>query len=344
MAAATLQPVIHSIQTQLPSLGRDRFQIDQKIAETARKQFNWNLKKNQFYSTCSSVLGGYGVVNLIISIKEFISSHMRSTESIRWIGVSIMLNILWIYTRNREGYALQNALDKKNEDEVIYQLSLGADIHQPIWNGNAASSLFSPRHGQQPITAMEWFAECGYTKVVAYLAMLEPNFEKRVKQATKALPYAKDVKMAQLLIDLGGEIYQAKQLLSLCCRNKNLPLFSFFLQMGARLDAEISDYIRWQDDLDNADPASVKELPFNLHPSFRTPLESLLQLGDGPNRAASSTIAPSAAFEAMNINPLIYQTKTSPEELYRVLNESGVRIRREAANELFDRLWPRITT
>lgn len=349
MASAVLQSVIASIQAQLVSaVGGERFTIDQKVAETARYQFTQNYNRNWLYSKCSSLAGIASFVGFGLSVYKFFDSPI---SSIGLLGVSFVLNRLWIKTRNREGYALQDALNAESEDETILHLSLGANIYQKVWPcGGAAANLFPLVKGG-PRTVIQMFAGSGCTKVVAYLAMLEPNLAKRIKMVTEAILYAADKKTAQLLIDLGGDIKaidKDDQLLWSCCLRKDLELLSFFVDAGARLDAGITDYKRWQTDFDkrqeqfggNWYSGNNEGVPSNLNPDFYTPLERLLKPNFGPNGRIDSPFInnPGKVLDAMRVDPTVYQNKSSAEELYHALNQAGVRIRLQQAADLFTQL------
>lgn len=261
---------------------------------------------------------------------------------------SFVLSQIWVYTRNREGYALDNALRAKDEDEIIRQLSLGANIYQKVWPyGGAAANLFPILKGG-PRTVLQWFAERGDAKVLAYLAMLEPNIEKRKQLVTNALGHAKDIRIAQLLMDLGGNILEYNNLLFSCCIGRNLELVSFFVKNGASLNAGIDDYEKWELDFarrerlygGNWHPGNNEGVALNLHPSFKTPLEELLAPDLGPNGSIDSPFAnnPSVVLEAICLDPTVYQTRNSANDLYHSLNRAGVRIRRQYAYDLFERL------
>jgi hypothetical protein len=287
MASAVLQSVMVSIQNQLP-LGTEGFIIDQKVAETARHQFAQNYNRNWLYSKCSSLVGVSSFIGFGISIYKFFASPIPA--AIGLAGISFILNKLWIKTRNQEGYALQNALDAGSESESVLHLSLGANIYQKVWPcGGAAVGVF-PVMVDEPMTVIQAFAKIGYTKVVAYLSMLESNLATRIKLVTEAIPYAADKKTAQLLIALGGDIKAKDNLLFSCCSRKELELVSFFVDAGVKLDAGITDYERWQIDSDKRQKqfgnhwyeGNNEGGASNLHPSFCTPLEILLKPNYSP--------------------------------------------------------------
>jgi hypothetical protein len=176
--------------------------------------------------------------------------------------------------------------------------------------------------------------------------MLEPDLEKRNRMATEALHFSKDKKTAQLLVDLGGNI-RGQITLPFSCK-RDLELLSFFVENGAVLHAGIDDYEKWEADLERRKrlfggdwyPGNNEGVNPNLHPEFRTPLEWLLLINIGPSGKIETSFDrnPSVYLEAMHIDPLVYRVKNSAEDLYHSLNQTGIRIRRENAIKLFNRL------
>ena len=202
-----VSPLEQVVQAQIPALDLSRFTIDQKIAEAVRYQFMQNYNRNRFYSACSSLVGLVSFVGFGFSLyKLFISP----AAAVAFAAISFALNRLWVNTRNQEGYALEKAFKAQDDEGSIWELSLGANIYQEVWPcGGAAANLFTLLKGS-PRTVMQAFTERGNVKVVAYLAMLEPDLVKQSQMATDALPYARDDKTAQLLLDLGGKIQEAE--------------------------------------------------------------------------------------------------------------------------------------
>lgn len=345
MTSSVLPKVIEAIEAQLFPERNEPFAIDGKIIEAARNQFTQNFNRNWFFSKCSTLTGLASLAGFGFSVYKFFITPIPA------IGIAVAsfaLSQVWVNTRNREGYALDHALRTRDEDEIIRQLSLGANIHQKVWPyGGAAANLFPILKGG-PRTVIQWFAEKGCPKVVAYLAMLEPNVETRKRIATDALSHAKDKKTAQLLIDLGGNVLGRNDLFFFCCLKRNLELVSFFVQNGALLDAGIIDYEKWEADLDKRQrqfggdwyPGNNEGVAPNLHPSFQTPLERLLAPDFGPNGRIDSPFAnnPSIVLEALCSDPTVYKHKNSAEDLYHSLNRAGIRIRRQSAQNLFEQL------
>ena len=345
MTTVALQGIVRAIQSQIPALGMDRFTIDQRVAEVAHEQFMHNYNRNCFYSKCSSLVGLVSFAGFGLSLYTLFISPIAA---IAFASISFALNRFWVNTRNLEGYTLQNALNMRDEDEIIRQLSLGANIYQKVWPfGRAAANLFPMLKGG-PRTVMQTFAEAGYPKVVAYLAMLEPDLLKRTQMATDTLSYAANRNTAQLLLDLGGDIQEAKDVFFFCCLKKDIELVRFFVGAGARLDAGIPDYQRWQVDCEKRErefggdwySGNIEGVSPTLHPNFTTPLERLLAPDVGRNGRIDSPFAnnPVLILEAMHVDPSVYQNKNSPEELYHSLNQAGIRIRRQQAQALFARL------
>lgn len=337
--------VIQAIQNQVSVLGKGCFTIDQKVAETARNQFMQNYNRNRLYSKYSSLAGLVSFAGFGFSAYQFFISPITA---LGLAGISFVLNRIWINTRNGEGYALQDALNAEDEDEIIRQLSLGANIYQKVWPyGGAAANLFPLLKGS-PRTVMQKFAEAGLAKVVAYLSMLEPNLSKRTQMATEALPYAANENTAQLLLGLGGNLQEAKNLLFSCCLRKDLELLRFFVKAGAKLDAGISDYQKWEADFERREKefggnwydGIIEGVSPTLHPSFKTPLESLLKPDFGGEGRIDSPLAnnPALIFEAMQVDSTVYKNRNSPEDLYHALNQAGVRIRQKQAQTLFVQL------
>lgn len=341
MSVTTLTDVINSIQIQLPddpSEIKGSFVVDQKAAEVARNQFNHHYNVNWGHSTWSSVAGAVSFIGFACSIPALFFALVPAISA---IGVGIIFGRLWVTNRNREGYILQEALFAESEEAAIQKLSQGANIYQLVWPcGGAAPDLLPLRKGG-PRTVMEWFAEKGFTKVVAYLAMLEPDLEKRSQMATQALLSSKDKKTAQLLVDLGGSI-QEQMMLPFSC-GRDLELLSFFAENDAVFDAGINDYEKWNADVEkrkrefggNWYPGNNEGVNPNLHPCFTTPLEWLLCIDAGHSGRFKN---PSVYLKAMHIDPSVYQSKSSADDLYHSLNQAGVRIRRENAVDLFERL------
>jgi hypothetical protein len=344
MTVSILPKVIEAIKVQLSSEKKEPFAIDERIAQTARNQFNGNFSMNCLYSKCSSCVGVASLVGFGFSVYKF---FITPVPAIGIAAASFALSQVWINTRNREGYALDHALRTKDEDEIIRQLFLGANIYQKVWPySGAAANLFPVLKGG-PRTVIQWFSEKGFSKVVAYLAMLEPNIETRKRIATDALSHAKDKKTAQLLIDLGGNVLEHSDLLFFCCLKGNLELVSFFVQNGALLDAGILDYEKWDADFDerqrqfgcNWSPGNNEGATPNLHPDFKTPLEQLLASDVSPSeRIGSLANNPSIVLEALCSDPAVYKDKNSAEDLYHSLNQGGIRIRRQDTHNLFERL------
>ncbi|HEX2579397.1 MAG TPA: hypothetical protein VHK67_03230, partial [Rhabdochlamydiaceae bacterium] len=308
MSAVTLRGVIQAIQNQIPALGRDPFTIDQRVAEAARNQFSQNYNRNWLYSKCSSLVGLVSFAGFGLAAYQLFISPIAA---IAFASISFALSQLWVNTRNREGYALQNALNARDEDEIIRLLSLGANIYQKVWPyGGAAANLFPILKGG-PRTVMQTFAEAGHAKVVAYLAMLEPDVLKRAQMATDTLPYAVNRSTARLLLDLGANIHGAKDVLSFCCLRRDLEMVRFFAEAGARLDSGIPDYQRWQADFERRErefggnwyPGNNEGVSLTLHPDFKTPLERLLAPDFGPNGRIESPFAnnPALILEAMHV-------------------------------------------
>lgn len=322
MTNVVSQEIMRPIELQLASEQKKSFEVESKLAKVARNQFTYNFNKNWLQSKCSSLLGVASLVGCGFSIYKFFFAPI---PAIGLVGASFVLNQIWIHTRNREGYALEKALRVENEDKIIHQLSLGANIHQEIWPCGGAGANLIPILKGGPRTVIQWFAEKGYTKVVAYLAILESNNEKRKQIVTHALPHARDVKTAQLLMDLGGNVLECKEnIFTYCCLKNNVELASFFVKNGASLNAGIIDYEKWDADMDNR----KKQFGFELC-GFETPLEKLL---------TNNFRNPVPVLEAMHIDPVLYQGKNSAEDLYHSLNCAGIRIRREYACNLFERL------
>jgi hypothetical protein len=177
--------------------------------------------------------------------------------------------------------------------------------------------------------------------VIAYIALLEPNDAKRAAMATKALKGASDIQTAQLLIDLGGKPAENPQILFRCCINNNLELLKLYINAGVKLDAGIDDYVAWQEAYNKRVrqfggdwyPGNSEGVSPNLHPTFRTPLEQMLNLDkESPLKLAD-------VIEAM-VPDLSKINQNSAEELYHSLNKAGVRIRRQFADVLFEKLKP----
>lgn len=345
MTVSVLHRIIGSIEVQFSSERNIPFAIDERIAEIAYNQFAKNFYKNWFYSKCSSLVGLASLAGFGFSIYKF---FITPVPAIGIAVASFVLSQIWVNTRNREGYALDSALRKRDENEVIRQLSLGANIYQRVGPyGGAGANLFQILKGRSR-TVIQWFAERGDAKVVAYLAMLEPNIETRRRIVTDALRHAKDKKTAQLLIDLGGNVLECKELFFFCCINKDLELVNFFAKNGASLNAGIVDYEKWDADFDkrqrqfggNWHHGNNEGIPENLHPDFKTPLEWLFASDCGPNGRIESPFAnnPTVVLEAICLNSTVYQSKSSAEDLYHSLNRAGIRIRRQYAYNLFERL------
>lgn len=341
--------LMQAIDLQLPpqrSEGSAPFTIDEKIADAARNQFIQNFNKNRLYSTCSSLVGLASLAGFGFSVYKL---FITPVPAIGIAVASFVLTQIWVNTRNREGYTLDHALRANDEDEAIRQLSLGANIYQEVWPyGGAAAHLFPLVKGG-PRTVIQWFAEAGDSKAVAYLAMLEPNIETRKQIATNTLGHAKDTKTAQLLIDLGAHILGRSDVFFLCCLKKNLELVSFFLQNGASLGAGIADYEKWEADLDQRQrqfggdwyPGNNEGVAPNLHPCFKTPLEQLVAYDVGPSGRIDSPLAanPSIVLKALcPDSTTVYENKKSAEDLYQSLNQAGIRIRRHSAYDLFERM------
>jgi hypothetical protein len=324
---------------QLLAFEGERITIDEQVAKVGREQFTQNYYRNCLYSKCSNLAGISSFIGFGLSIYKFFTSPITA---IGLAGISFILNRLWIKNRDQEGYALLNALKTESEDESIRQLSLGANIYADL------SEIYLKDSG----TVLQRFAKRGKTKVVAYLASLESDLIKRTKIVTEALPYAANKETAQLLIDLGADITINKHddLMYFCCLRKNLELVKFFVDAGVKFDAGITDYEKWQTDLDERgqkfgvnwcsdNNAGVSP---NLHPYFCTPLERLMgpYYYPKPNEKDDSPFINNAveAFGAMGVDPSVYQNKNSATELYHALNRAGVRIRLQYAEILFTQL------
>lgn len=341
MTANVLPQVIRTIDLQLSSEKTLPFAIDEKTAQSARELFNKNYHWKWFYSKCSSLVGIAGLAGFGLSVFTFC---ITPVPAIGLAVASLVLGRIWVNTRNREGYALEQALAARDEHEIINRLSLGANIYQKVWLcGNAAACLFAVTKGA-PRSVIQWFAEKGLSKVVAYLAMLAPDVETRGRLATEALSHAKDVKTAQLLIDLGGRVLESENLLRFCCLFNELELLSFFVQRGASLDAGIVDYEKWDTDCEErriqfgerGDSGHREGVAENLHSDFKTPLEHFFVVSTGVETPYYD--CPSVVLEALCLNPTVYRDKRSVEELYHSLNRAGLRIRRRIANLLFQQL------
>lgn len=340
MAINQVQKVIGYIQAQLgnePVGPKKTFVVDNRIAQIAREQFSHNFAINSCRSSRSALCGAVSCGGTLLSAPLFFFSPLLAIGT---LTVSIILNRLWVSTRNPEGYILQEALKTRDEGVIIEKLSQGANIYQKVWpSGGAAPGLFSFIKGA-PRSVMEYFAEIGCTKVVAYIAMLEPNPEKRSEMATKALHFCRDTKTAQLLLDLGGSAIGMRPFIV-----TDLELIRFLVANGAVLDEGIDDYVKWNADCEerqrrfggNWGPGNNEGVNINLHPEFRTPLEWLLFDDIGPHGLIKSPFHenPSAYLEAMGLHPSVYLKKSSAEELFHSLNQAGVRIRLENTAKLF---------
>lgn len=347
MTAPVLPKVIEAIEGQLSPQRNEPFAIDEKIIRAARNQFTQNFNRNWLFSKCSSLTGLASLAGFGFSVYKF---FLTPIPAIGIAVASLALSQIWVNTRNREGYALDKALRARDEDEIIRQLSLGANIYQKIkiWPcDGAAANLFPVLKKGGPRTVIQWFTEKECYKVVAYLAMLEPNIETRKRIATDALSHAKDKKMAQLLIDLGGNVLECNNLLFFCCLDRNLELVSFFVKNGAPLDAGIVDYEKWEADVDkrrrefggNWNRENTEGVSPNLRPGFKRPLELLLAPDLNPERTESPFANnPSIVLEALCLDPAVYKGKNSAEDLYHSLNQAGIGIRRKYALKLFNRL------
>jgi len=312
--------------------------IDDRAVAQMREEFNENFSRKRLYSNLSTLLVVGGAVGFG---KAIYSAFKSPLLALGYAVAGAALVKLWTMTRNQEGYALQSALSEKEQPKIIEKLSLGANIHGKVWfYGGAAPALASFVKGGS-WSVLEWFADEGFTQVIAYLALLEPNDDKRASMATKALQSAKDIKTAQLLIDLGGKPTENKKILYTCCINGNLELLKFYIQAGVKLDAGIDNYVTWQEDYNSRErqfggnwyPGNSEGVSPNLHPTFRTPLEMMLYLDK------ESPLKLTDVIEAMVPDPSTIN-QNSAEELYHSLNKAGVRIRRQFADVLFEKLKP----
>lgn len=344
MTSSVLQRVVGFIEPQVAPGQMKSFVIDQQIATIACDQFKNNFNKNWLQSRCSAFVGVASLIGFSFSIVKF---FLTPIPALGWMGVSLILNRIWMSTRNREGYALQNALNAGDENAIIQQLSLGANIYQNVWPyGGAAPGLFQFTKGGSR-TVLQYFAEQGQTKVIAYLAMLESDTTTRERIVTEALAHAKDIKTAQLLIDLGADIQKCgDDLLFFCSLEKDLDLMSFFVKKGYPLNAGIDDYEKWEAVFDKRQKRfggnwdSRDGFARNLHPDFKTPLEELFDFDIGPNGKIESPFIknPLVVLEALCSDPTVYQNKNSGEAFYHSLNKAGIRIRRANAHHLFELL------
>lgn len=177
--------------------------INEQAVAQMREEFNKNFFCKRIYSNLSTLLVVGGAVGFG---KAIYSAFKSPLLALGYAVAGAALVTLWTMTRNQEGYALQSALSEKEQPKIIEKLSLGANIHGKVWphRNGAAPALTDPVKGG-PRSVLEWFAEKGHTQVIAYIALLEPNDDKRAAMATKALRGAKDLKAVQLLIDLGGK-------------------------------------------------------------------------------------------------------------------------------------------
>ena len=109
--------------------------------------------------------------------------------------------------------------------------------------------------------------------------MLEPDLLKRTQMATDTLSYAANRNTAQLLLDLGGNVQEAKDVFFFCCLRRDIELVRFFVEAGARLDAGIPDYQRWEVDFERRErefggnwySGNNEGVSPTLHPDFKTP-------------------------------------------------------------------------
>lgn len=309
MQATTLQDVINHIDSQLSLLGKTPFAIDEKIANAACDQFDQNYEGHWF------------------------NKHW-------FFKTSCARSLIERVTSNNHNSLLEKALQTQDNNESIRQFSLGGEIYGVIGPCDNTRTL------------IQWFTEQQRTKVVAYLAILQPDALTRAWMVTEALGFAQDTKTAQLLIDLGANLnINYRFLLSSCCKRRDVELLSFFVKAGVKLDAEITDYEKWQADCDeltlNGNNWSLDEVRhhINLHPNFKTPLEAFIAEPDisakGEVREIPTTRDPTIVLDtickAMDVDPSLYQ-KSSAEDLYHSLNQAGIRIRRQMAEDLFARL------
>lgn len=341
-----LQNAMSMIRNQLPPAAGRHFVIDEKIASAARNQFNQNFNLNRTASRRASIAGSISVISAIPSLYLIFTSPLHG---LALSTCSFALNRVWVKTRNREGYMLHAALYESNEEAVIRQLSLGANVYQRVWTYGGAAPTFIPFIKGGSSAVMSWFAQKGFMKVVAYLAMLEPDVSRRALLATEALGKAHDAQTAQLLLDLGANIQQdGDRLLFSCCLNNNLDLLRFFVAAGAKLDVGIVDYQKWQANYDlrqrqfghNWYPGNNDGVDINLHPDFATPLERFIEpnVRNGGDDPLSFANRPAVVLEAMGVDPSVYLQKSSAEELYHSLNRAGIRIRRQRVDPLFEKL------
>ena len=320
------------------------FEVDETIANLARRVFHENLCKNRIVSTAASLLGGVGVIGSGVAVVMVFYSFPCA---LCVAAVSIVCFKLFADLRNREGYRLHEALVSGSQEEQIRQLSLGSNIYQSIWPYGGAAPRFMQFVKGGPRTLCQWLAGAGKYESLAYALMLEEDLTKRAELATQAIPEAKNIEIAQLLLDFGARLENG-EIFYFCCLSKNLELVNFFVTKGARINAGINDYEQWQRDVDHREieyggnwfPPNSDGVSPTLHPRFRTPLETLVEPDVGPNGriASPSTENPRLALQALGIDSTVYTDKETAEDLFHALNRVGARIRLEWARKIFIKL------
>ncbi|GAB4232824.1 MAG: hypothetical protein Tsb0021_11610 [Chlamydiales bacterium] len=306
-----VENAIRHIQSQLEDRNKTTFEVDETIATLARNVFLRNYRINQCISGIGKIFGAVGVIALG-------SAFMY--VSLKAVTISIICLAIFINLRNREGYCLQKIYRQKLSPEAtIRQLSLGANIYQPIWAiGGVAPGLFSHVMGR-PGTIYQSLARSGECEALAYTLMLEKNRTKRADLATEALPDSENVEVAQLLLKFGARL-DNPNLFFLCGLMRKLELANFFVKNGAKLDKGISDYVRWNDQDPYENDTILEEL---IYPEATGPY---------------LPVEPKKALEALEVDPSIYEGKKTAKELYHALNQNGVRIRYRWAEYVFQEL------
>lgn len=220
-----LNNCVNYIESQLIS-ETNYFKRDPQVEEIARREFNGNFNYAIRQSNLSAFCG-------VVSLMTFSCSlSLPTAPFLGLVSASVTLSQIWKKYYYRERQFLQNAVAADDENAIIYQLSLGADISQPIWpTGWIRTNRFEYfLMGGCPRSPVQWFTEKECYKVVAYLAILQFDDLARSDAMTKALTRAKDKKMLQLLVNFGGDILSKREeLLNTKHAKSNQQLINYIL-------------------------------------------------------------------------------------------------------------------
>jgi hypothetical protein len=289
-----------------------------KMLSIARRAFQRNQSYNSYIASAEDCSFAAGIYGASVAIRS-------SFYSWKIIGIVALAMIFFhkfsqVYN-NRDQVLLLNILNYDIQ-ERLEELAKGISIDRSIYRGVQVPS--------QPFTY--YVTRKNFLVSLVFGLLLAKDINKRKKIASEALFHVEDVETARILIEAGATFdscYKTKRFLTPLLFKK-LDVVRYFCKNGLKLDKGVTNYIEWENKLS----CGVDELG-------QMPLELLINKFKAEDECFED---PRLALETLLVPRSVYEGKNSAEELYRSLNEAGVRIRMEYLLPMYEKMYPAIET